>query len=154
MSHIYTTTVQPDWIDYNGHMNAGYYAVAFDRALTAFMELFAAQAYLQRTGRTFYTAEAHIVYQHELKEAAPIRIETVIVGLDRKRLHTMQTIFDDARQVQAGTAENMLLHYDQTVCKVTAMPDDLYAAIDAIAQTDIKKARPDHVGRAIRSVGK
>ena len=24
------TEVQPEWIDYNGHMNMGYYLVAFD----------------------------------------------------------------------------------------------------------------------------
>ena len=28
----HTDTVDPAWIDYNGHMNVAYYVLAFDRA--------------------------------------------------------------------------------------------------------------------------
>ncbi len=31
--------VRPEWIDYNGHMNVGYYHVAFDAAAEPFFEL-------------------------------------------------------------------------------------------------------------------
>ncbi len=30
--------VRPEWIDYNGHFNAGYYMVCFDEALEPLME--------------------------------------------------------------------------------------------------------------------
>ena len=29
---IHRATVLPEWIDWNGHMNVGYYVVAFDKA--------------------------------------------------------------------------------------------------------------------------
>ncbi len=32
---IWSGTVLPEWIDHNGHMNAGYYMVAFDDATIA-----------------------------------------------------------------------------------------------------------------------
>ena len=32
-------SVSPDWIDYNGHMNVGYYGVAFDKATDALLDL-------------------------------------------------------------------------------------------------------------------
>ena len=31
-------TVRPEWIDYNGHMNVGYYHVAFDLAAEDFFQ--------------------------------------------------------------------------------------------------------------------
>ena len=33
-----TQTVEPEWIDYNGHMNVAYYTLAFDRALDELFE--------------------------------------------------------------------------------------------------------------------
>ena len=33
-----TGTVPPAWIDYNEHMNAGYYAIAFDSVVDDFMD--------------------------------------------------------------------------------------------------------------------
>ena len=33
-----TAVVLPEWIDYNGHMNVGYYHVAFDVASEPFFE--------------------------------------------------------------------------------------------------------------------
>ena len=30
--HLLDLAVEPAWIDYNGHMNMGYYLVAYDRA--------------------------------------------------------------------------------------------------------------------------
>ena len=34
----HTQTVQPDWIDYNGHMNVAYYTKAFDIAFDEVLE--------------------------------------------------------------------------------------------------------------------
>ena len=35
---IYRAVVEPDWIDYNGHMNVAYYVLVFDRATDAFLD--------------------------------------------------------------------------------------------------------------------
>ena len=35
-----TLNVRPEWIDYNGHMNVGYYLVAFDQATERLCEHF------------------------------------------------------------------------------------------------------------------
>jgi acyl-CoA thioester hydrolase len=35
---VYRTPVQPDWIDYNQHLNDAYYVVAMSRGCDAFMD--------------------------------------------------------------------------------------------------------------------
>ena len=34
----YSDVVRPEWIDYNGHFNAGYYLVCFDEAIEPWMD--------------------------------------------------------------------------------------------------------------------
>jgi hypothetical protein len=36
--NLYCARVLPEWIDYNGHMNVGFYSVAFDHATDAFYD--------------------------------------------------------------------------------------------------------------------
>lgn len=40
--------VKPEWIDYNGHMNVGYYHVAFDDASTPFFTGWASRPSIDR----------------------------------------------------------------------------------------------------------
>ena len=42
--------IEPQWIDYNGHLNVAYYNVLFDRAVDEVYELIGlGPAYLERT---------------------------------------------------------------------------------------------------------
>ena len=35
---LHESVVQPEWIDYNGHMNVAFYVLAFDHATDAFLD--------------------------------------------------------------------------------------------------------------------
>ena len=35
---LHSESVQPEWIDYNGHMNLAYYVLIFDHATDAFLD--------------------------------------------------------------------------------------------------------------------
>lgn len=53
--------VRPEWIDYNGHLNMGYYAVLFDLAADeAYDALGFGPDYRTTTKHTTYAAEFHI----------------------------------------------------------------------------------------------
>ena len=81
-------TVQKEWIDWNGHMNVGYYVVAFDKATDALCEQFGCSWEYTRDkiGMTF-VLEAHVTYDREVKEGDPLRITTQILDHDAKRIH-------------------------------------------------------------------
>ncbi len=107
-------TVQPEWVDYNGHMNYAYFVVAFDRATDVlFDRIGAGTEYRARTNRTLYVVETHVVYLKEMKGGEVFSVETVIGGADGKRLHLYQRLLNEAHEVCAKS-EVLCLNVDQS----------------------------------------
>ena len=152
MHTIYNTAVSKDWIDYNGHMNAGYYNVVIDKAAEDLIAKLGGLEYMERTSGTFYSVETHIMYLAELKVGDPIRVETQIVGCDRKRLHVFSTLYHADKNYAAASVETMMLHYNQNEQAVVPMQDDFYAPIRKLADEQAALPQPDAVGRSIRTV--
>ena len=84
---LFTTSVQPDWIDYNGHMNDAAYARVFSLSVDALMAAIGLdQDGRDRSSLTIYTLTMTI---HYLKEAHLGEVLTVtgrIIEHDDKRL--------------------------------------------------------------------
>ena len=67
--------VRPEWIDDNGHLNMGYYVVAFDRATDTWLDHIGLSANERaRSGAATFTLESHVNYLREVREAAPAAI--------------------------------------------------------------------------------
>src|ERR1043165_9368099 len=63
--------VESSWIDYNGHLNMAYYNVLFDRCVDEAYELLGiGLEYLKTAQHSTFTAEAHVRYLRELREAS------------------------------------------------------------------------------------
>ncbi|MGB8818208.1 MAG: thioesterase family protein, partial [Rhizobiaceae bacterium] len=59
--------VEPQWTDYNGHLNMAYYNVLFDRAADHGLSSLGINLdYVQNRKVTIYTAEIHVCYVREL----------------------------------------------------------------------------------------
>ncbi|MEO1284815.1 MAG: thioesterase family protein, partial [Pseudomonadota bacterium] len=59
--------IETDWIDYNNHLNMGYYPVLFDRASDqAFSEFGFGPDYVAQTNHTTFSAEFHVRYLKEV----------------------------------------------------------------------------------------
>ena len=80
-------TVLPEWIDWNGHMNVGYYVVAFDKATDVLCEQFGCswEYTKQKIGMTF-VREAHVTYDQAVKQGDTLRITTQSLGRRLKQL--------------------------------------------------------------------
>ncbi|SME97697.1 (3S)-malyl-CoA thioesterase [Tistlia consotensis] len=142
--------VEPGWIDYNGHMNVAFYLFAFDRGYDVFMDRIGVdQAFRERTGGTIFTGEAHVSYHAELKLDAPIALTLQVIGYDRKRLHTFMTMRHAEEDFLAATVEWMSLFVDLNTRRVAEMPDEIYAALDAIGRAHAALPRPAAVGKSI-----
>jgi len=147
---LYNDVVRPEWIDYNGHLNDGYYAVAFGIATEKFLDYIHLHTdYLAQTGCTIYTAEAHIVYLRELKEAAPLKISCQVLGYDAKRIHIYQEMFHAQEEYLAASYEAMFLHVNQRILKTVAMPESIQAHLEEIVASHDKLERPARAGRSI-----
>jgi acyl-CoA thioester hydrolase len=143
--------VHAEWIDYNGHMNEGYYGVAFSNAsdeLLLYLGL--GSDYPQRTNYAIYTVENHISYLRELKEGAPLRFTSQLLGCDAKRIHAFHAMYHAEEGYLAATMESMMIHVSQKPLRSAAMPQEILAHIEEIVA--VHKAtlpRPPQAGRSI-----
>ena len=83
----YRDRVREEWIDYNRHMNVGYYVVVFDYATDAWLDFIGlTSAYREKNRITTFTLEEHTIFLRELRAGAPLRFTTRLIGHDAKRI--------------------------------------------------------------------
>ena len=147
---LYNCTVLSEWIDYNQHMMDGYYGVPFSHASDALMTFVGLDAeYRARSGCTVYTAEGHICYLREMKEHAPIRITTQLLGFDAKRMHIFHAMYHGDAGFLAATCEWMLIHVDPSLGKGAPMPEATLNRLAQIATQHQRLPIPPQIGRQI-----
>lgn len=102
--------VPPEWADYNGHMSAPYYAVAFGQANELAMEaLDLGHVYRERTGYALYVVEARYTYRLGMGGGDAYKLCTWLGGADDKRLSlTHRMTRDDGHT--AAEAEILFVH--------------------------------------------
>ena len=141
-------TVEPGWIDYNGHMNVAYYVLAFDRATDRMLDLLdVGEAYRRRTEASFFVLESHITYDREVVADDPLRITTQILGSDTKRLHFFHHMYHADAGYLAATTELMGLHVDLTQRRSAALPAAAAARIAALTAAHRDLPWPEKAGR-------
>lgn len=142
--------VEPQWIDYNGHLNMAYYNVLFDRAVDEAYELLGIGLnYLETHKHSTFTAEVHVRYLRELHEGDPVRVTFQLLAYDAKRIHYFEQLFHAAEGWVSATSENMTLHVDMTSKKVAPFPDSAMKALAAMQAAHAPLPRPQAVGRCI-----
>ena len=142
--------IEPQWIDYNGHLNMAYYNVMFDRAIDElWLVLGIGPSYKKTRNGSTFTAECHVRYLREIHLGQPLQVSVYLIAADDKRLHT----FEELRHAKEGwlsaTSENMTLHIDMRERKTAPFPSDVRATIDAVAKAHAMVPRPEGIGRAI-----
>ncbi len=149
---VYKESVRKEWIDYNGHLNDGYYAVAFSLAAETFLDYIGLYLdYRQKTQCSIYTVETHITYLRELKEAAPIKISCRLLGFDQKRIHIFQEMRHTEANYLAATCEVMFLHVNQKgVVRTAPMPEEIQTLLEGILEEHSQLETPTQAGRSIQ----
>ena len=85
---VYKPAIEPEWIDYNGHLRDAYYGLIFSHAIDDLMDrLGIDEAYRKNTHNTLYSLEMHVFFLREVKQSDEIRVVSSLVGADKKRLH-------------------------------------------------------------------
>jgi acyl-CoA thioester hydrolase len=147
--------VEPEWIDYNGHLNMAYYNVLFDRAVDEVYELIGCGLpYLQQSGHSTFTAEVHIRYLRELHAGTPVRVSFHLLDFDAKRMHYVERLFHADEGWLSATSENMVLNVNMAAKKVAPFPDFVAARLAKMKAAHARLPVPDGVGRRIAMPGK
>ena len=143
-------SIEPQWIDYNGHLNMAYYNVMFDRAIDEFwLELGIGPAYKKTRNGSTFTAECHLRYLREIRLGDPVQISIHLLGADEKRLHTFEEMRHADDRWLSATSENMTIHVDMGLRKTAPFPPDIREHIASVAKAHANIPRPEGIGRSI-----
>jgi acyl-CoA thioester hydrolase len=142
--------VEPQWIDYNGHLNMAYYNVLFDRAVDeAFALVGLGPDYASMRRASFFAAEAHVRYRRELHAGDPVRATLQLIDFDDKRLHYYMELRHAREGWLSASTENLSLHVDLINRKVAPFPAEILANLAMLKAAHAGLKPPETLGRAV-----
>jgi acyl-CoA thioester hydrolase len=130
----YRAKIEPEWIDYNGHLRDAYYCVAMSHAVDDVMDhLGLDAAYRERSRCTLYTLELHIHYLQEVKSSDDLSVASFVLDYDRKRIHAACDFLCPRVSGPAAIADLMLMHVHQGEKPVSApFPPEVAARLETL----------------------
>ena len=147
---LYRPTVQPQWVDYNGHMSESCYLLVFGDSSDAFFRFIGIdEEYRDSGGHSLYTVETHMHNLGEASEGDPLRLTLQLVDADEKRLHLFHAMHHAESGALLATAEQMLVHVDMRAGRSVAMPPALYRRVTAIRAAHAALPAPPQLGHVI-----
>jgi len=145
---LWTGRVEPDWIDYNGHMNVAYYHMAFDRSTDRFLDTIGlGEDYLARESGSMFALEDHMTYQRELEKGDPLRITLQFLDFDEKRVHYFLRMYHADEGYLAATMEHLSIFIDMGMRRSARMPPEVHQALAVVFEEHRHLDRPEEVGR-------
>ena len=147
---LYETKVEPEWVDYNGHMGEAYYVLVFGHTTDAFLDLIGMDAdYRERNGMSLYTLEVHVSYLREAREGDPLTVTTQLLDLDHKRAHLFHAMRHDKDDGLLAIEEVMLLSVNSKEARSAPFPEDVMAQLRNIREAHALLPVPEQAGRSI-----
>ena len=144
------TEVKPEWIDFNGHFNAGYYFVVFDDAVSDWTDYIGLDRdHRERHDVTTFSVEGHITFERELSLGDPIEIRTVLLGFDAKKIHYIHLMHHAAEGWLAATNELLSMHISNRTRRSAPMAPEVQERLAAVAAAHAALDVPPQVGRVI-----
>ncbi|MEY8840196.1 thioesterase family protein [Cribrihabitans sp. XS_ASV171] len=143
--------VLPEWIDYNGHMNVGYYGVAFDKGLDVVLDdhLGIGEAYVQATAHGPYVIQSHLQFLRELKEGEAFHFLFRLLDHDPKRGHYFIEMYSGRDDVLCATQEALFMNVSHESGRSAPYPDWAQQRMARMAQAHAALPPAAQVGRPI-----
>jgi acyl-CoA thioester hydrolase len=118
-----TMAIEPQWIDYNGHLNLAYYHLLFDRAMDeAFDRIGLGEAYAALTNHSYFVVESRVSYRQELAMDDRVRVTLQLLDADDKRIHYYMEVRHALDGWVAAAAEHLALHVSLEHRRAAAFP--------------------------------
>jgi acyl-CoA thioester hydrolase len=145
------TEVKPEWIDYNGHMNMGYYLVAFDLIATDMFydSMNIGVAHKQALGKTTFTLGANIDFIREVMAGDKLRLTSQLADYDHKRLHYIHCMYHAEEGYLAATNECLGMYIDLETRRSASFSDEQMARFQQELERGQRFPVPEEFGRKL-----
>ena len=148
--HCAPARVLPAWIDFNGHMNVGYYHVAFDLSADSFFDwLGLTTDYRRAHDASTFALESHLHFVREVREGDPLRFEARLLDVDYKRIHYYIEMFHGTEGYLAATYESVSAHMSMRSRRTAPIAPELAQRLAVVLRAHQALPRPWQVGHVI-----
>lgn len=146
----YSTTIPPDWVDYNGHLRDAFYLLIFSHATDALMDILGLdEAGRAHTGHTLYTLECHLNFLAEVKEGESVEVRSQLLAHDTKRLHIHHGLYRPGEDASLAQSEQMLMNIDSAAGRGAPFDEQVALRVVQLASEHQGLPQPSCVGRVI-----
>jgi acyl-CoA thioester hydrolase len=143
-------SVDPAWIDYNGHMNLAYYVLAFDQATDTFHDVLGIGLdYRERLNSSMFTLAINVDYIGEVFAHDQLRITTQLLDCDAKRMRYFHRMYQAEPEHLVATNECLAVHVDMVSRRSAPFPEPTRARIEALFATHRQLPIPERAGRVL-----
>ena len=142
--------VDPDWVDYNGHMNLAFYVLAFDKATDNFYdELGIGLDYRAVENTSMFTLGINVDYQREVFAGNTLKITTQLLDVDKKRMRYIHSMYEGDEKQPVAFNECLAIHVNMLSRKSEPFPEKTQVRVDAalVAHKDLPV--PANAGRLL-----
>lgn len=144
---LHRAVIQPEWIDYNGHLTESRYLQIFGDATDALLSFIGVDGdYLEQQG-SFFTLETHIRYLKEVRLGEEVRLSTQVLASDAKRIRLFHRMWRSDEEV--ATAEHMMLHVGAASGRTSPAGAEVHEKLGRLAQSHAVLKEPQSAGRGI-----
>ena len=147
---IHRARIRPEWIDRNQHLNAGYYMVVFDDAVSGWLAYCGlTPEHQRRFGGTTFSVESHATYEREVLEGDEVVITGQLLDYSDKKIHSFFRMIHAEAGYLAATNELMTLYIDLASRRPGAMRSGIMDRLATIKQAQAYVPPPPQAGRVI-----
>ena len=141
---LHSENLREEWLDAYGHLNEAYYLVPLSNTTWILQEHFdIGVPYFEETGCAIYTVETHLRYLNDVRMPATMEIESMILGVDAKRIWFAHQMVVDG--TVCCTGEFMTLHYGTREGRTVPIPEPLRVRLEEAVIDPL----PDWISRRI-----
>jgi acyl-CoA thioester hydrolase len=146
---LHRTMVQPEWVDYNGHMSESCYLQVFGDSADAFFRFIGIDEDYRAAGHSLYTVQTHLHHRREAAEGELLACTLQLVDHDDRRLHIYHEMTQGETGVLLAAAEQLLVHVDMAAGRSSPLPDDVLHRVSAVHQAHSALTRSDLIGKPL-----
>ena len=138
--HISDQIIKKEWIDYNNHMNMGYYVLVFDEVWEIILKKFKmGEDSAKSTQMSTMVVETHTTYNSEVKLGDEVEINLTFFDHDKKRLHFKMEMIEKSSKKLSATLEMLSLYIDLKQRKVVEFEKEKIEIMDHFIATNKEK---------------
>lgn len=146
----FCTTVQPEWVDHNGHMGIRSYTHVFDAGVTQFYRFLGlTRDALRARGHTIFALQETSWFRREVMLDDPLLITSQLVDCDHNKIVTFHHLRQTRDDYVAALYEIIEIQIDMEQRKPAPFPDETYQHLEAVRAAHEKLGRPPESGQGV-----